>query len=479
MVNSRGPSKGCQRCKKMKMKCSQEQPTYRRCEKAGHDCVYPSAFDRLHRDQNTAVKLLATKKWRQRARPKPAEPPYQDLGETLCTRAYRRFCFDFVIPFPGTMSNVPELMMTVDTESCLASAVAAVAYANYFSRYRSYEASEASSVCYGRTLQWLATLMTNPVELQREGVPLVVVLLAIYETMASSVRDGSWITTCKGPSRFLHIETASLTRMMANISLFCVYICILLQRRKDTTLISRRLDPQRSISIDHKHRLAILMLRTVRVITRLRENIPVDQRVASELLQPALDLDLELEAWTTELTPAWSSTTQHPFSHDNRPQWSRALLAGPGGPRSMICYPGALAAGDWNTYRATRIRLNLAIIDFLSRLPAASLEYHILKTHITKLLASLASEIACVFPYALSLSADGTSDPPSSADIPGMRAYLQLWPLLTAFICCQRHLDQGDEWVDRERWFKGVLWFLRDSMCLAKVQALLDETGTV
>lgn len=161
--------------------CSQDQPSCRRCENTGHSCVYPSPFDRLHRDQNTAGKLLATKKWRQRAYPKPEENLPLGLDETLWERAYRRFCFDFVTPPPGTLSNIPDLMTRADPESCVASAVAAVSYANYSSRYRSYEAGEVSSVCYGRTLQRLATLMTNPVEMRREGVPLVIFLLCIYE----------------------------------------------------------------------------------------------------------------------------------------------------------------------------------------------------------------------------------------------------------------------------------------------------------
>lgn len=217
------------------------------------------------------------------------------------------------------------------------------------------------------------------------------------------------------------------------------------------------------------------MLRTLSIITRLRENTSVNRRVAPELLQSALNLDLDLETWAMELPPTWSSTTQHPLRHENRPQWSRNILEGAGGPRYMICYARPLAAADSNTYRATRIRLHLAIIDFLSILPAPPLECQILKAHVTELLSSLVGEIACVFPYALSLSADGTTDPPSAADIPGMRAYLQLWPIVTAYVCCQLHLHKGDGWVDRAHWFRGVLGVFRDSMCLAKVQALLDE----
>lgn len=99
----------------------------------------------------------------------------------LYEQAYRRFCYDFVTPFPGALSRLPQLLFESPPDSCLCSAVAAVAYANFHSRCKSDEAREAAAIHYGKTLQRFATIMADPVQIQRDDNLMVIFLMSLYE----------------------------------------------------------------------------------------------------------------------------------------------------------------------------------------------------------------------------------------------------------------------------------------------------------
>ena len=195
MPTYRGPSKGCFRCRELKVKvlppicdkrcttltaplpqCDQNKISCQRCRKAQKECKYQDEFDRLHRDQSSHAKETAETKWRQRADPIKNCIPQEDssVGSSpnsefsLYEQAYRRFCYDFVTPFPGALSRLPHLLFENTPESCLCSAVAAVAYANLHSRCKSDEAREAAALYYGKTLQQFAAVMADPMQIQRD-----------------------------------------------------------------------------------------------------------------------------------------------------------------------------------------------------------------------------------------------------------------------------------------------------------------------
>lgn len=207
MPSHRGPSKGCFRCRELKVKvlppifdmrctaltaplpqCDQNKPC-QRCRKAQKECKYQDEFDRLHRDQSSHAKEAAETKWRKRADPIKNCLPQEDSSTessprseiSLYEQAYRRFCYDFVTPFPGALSRLPQLLFENPPESCLCSAVAAVAYANFYSRCKSDEAREAAAIYYGKTLQRFAAVMIDPVQIQQDDNLMVIFLMSMYE----------------------------------------------------------------------------------------------------------------------------------------------------------------------------------------------------------------------------------------------------------------------------------------------------------
>jgi hypothetical protein len=105
----------------------------------------------------------------------------KSLGIPLSELAYNRLYFDFVIPWPGTLSRLRQQLRETTPDSCLVSVVAAVAYANFHGRCNSSGAKSASRVHYGQALQRLATTMTSAVEMQRDEILMVIWLLGMYE----------------------------------------------------------------------------------------------------------------------------------------------------------------------------------------------------------------------------------------------------------------------------------------------------------
>lgn len=217
------------------------------------------------------------------------------------------------------------------------------------------------------------------------------------------------------------------------------------------------------------------MLKTARANVKLRDSIPINGSISTELLHSALDLDFQLERWTSDLPPEWATMNRYPMNNSNRPAWARELFSLPGAPEHMACYSSLLAAADWNMYRATRIRLNLSLLEALSRIQSSAWENQTLKSRTQHLLSMLTIEIAEVIPYALSLSRDGTSDHASPDDIPGIKAYVQLWPLITAYVVSRHVLLDREKLGYVEFWLKRVLCFCGDGIGLAKVHAFFDE----
>lgn len=197
-----------------------------------------------------------------------------------------------------------------------------------------------------------------------------------------------------------------------------------------------------------------------------------------DILNETLELDLRLEGWTADLPPEWSNVTLNLVSHSKRPNWSKYLLSGPGAPEQIYSYSNRIAASKWIMCRATRIRLNITLLEFLHKRPYLKSEYSGLEARTIDLLISLATEISYSLPYFLALSSDGSSDFASATDIPTLWGYMALWPAYTSSLCLHHKLVKDMDFLSRGTWFRRLIGFLRESIGIAKAQILLNETLT-
>lgn len=197
-----------------------------------------------------------------------------------------------------------------------------------------------------------------------------------------------------------------------------------------------------------------------------------------DILNETLELDLRLEGWTADLPPEWSDVTLNLISHSKRPNWSKNLLSGPGAPEQMYSYPNRMAASKWILCRATRIRLNITLLEFLHQRPYLKSEYSGLEARTIDLLISLSTEISYSLPYFLALSFDGSSDFASATDTPTLWGYMTLWPAYISSLCLHHKLVKRMDSLSRGTWFRRMIGFLRESIGIAKAQILLNETLT-
>ncbi|KAJ5168556.1 uncharacterized protein N7482_004150 [Penicillium canariense] len=442
----------------------------------------------LHRDQNTFAQTAATKKWRRRAEDKDKSIVNiitQLPGQSLYEAAYNRLCYDFVIPWPGSLKRLPKLMSTTAPNSCLVSVVAAVAYANFHGRCKSHEAKAASGIHYGRALQKLATTLSDPADMQRDEILMVIFLLGMYEMLTSAARDGTWITHMQGTQSILaHRDNRNLTDEDHYLAILCVHMVIYhVTEAKSPPPHLQHWIQQIPFPMEFKKQLVIIMSSAAAVCAKLREQSTLitagypNELAKADLilLEEALAVDCQLQSWSTTLPSAWSVLSKHAITIEHSPSWIRELLAFPGAPEYTYRYSNRLAASDWNACRTTRLRLHLEILDFLSQRPCSSANLTTIKTNSLDAIRTLVTDIAWSVPYALNISPDGTSAFATPEGIPGLCSYMIMWSTFSTLICLQHESVQGQDFAHRAKWFRTVLKFLRDDMGIAKVDVFLQE----
>ncbi|KAJ5645195.1 hypothetical protein N7507_011206 [Penicillium longicatenatum] len=425
-------------------------------------------------------------KWRQRADPMKKCSPQDSSAEyspspgfSLYEQAYRRFCYDFVTPFPGALSRLPQLLFESTPDSCLCSAVAAVAYANFHSRCKFEKAKEAATVYYGKTLQKFAAMMADPVEIQRDDNLMVIFLMSMYEMLTSSTRDGSYLAHMHGAQSVIaHRDGSTLRDGNNHLALLSTHMIVwYLTDLKSPPLLLASWVQQIPFDSAPKKRLTRLISTTAAICARLEEQCGAEENFGhlfNSDLQEALEIDQELQRWTSDLPMERKYAGRSPMTHTKRADWAKKLLTMPGSPDHMHVYSTPLAASDWNMYRATRIRLWIQILKLVRRNQSV-INVPALEERGLDILGTLTGEIAETIPYSITLSLDGSTDPKSPEDIPGMFAYSILWSTFTCFVCYQSGLLEKNVHMHRTMWFGAMLRFLRDTTGIAKVEVLLTD----
>ncbi|KAJ5688772.1 hypothetical protein N7462_003164 [Penicillium macrosclerotiorum] len=438
-------------------------------------------------NQNTVAQLTAIKKWRQRA---DAAPPAINVGlvqepsSSLYDLAYERFCFDFVKPWPGSLSRLPRLLSETTSDSCLRSISTAIFYANFHGRCYSLDAKEASAIHYGQALQKLTRVMTDPNAIQQSEILMVIFLLSLYEMFTSDSRDGSWIAHMRGTQSVIaQRDISSLQDQGHYLASLCIHLAVYY-------VSERRLPPPHlyqwvqstSFPFDRKGDLVYIMLKTASICFKLNQRCGLHRTGYSDsleedlaLLDQALALDSDFEFWTSNLPPKWKQTGMTPISLTGRPDWIRDLFASPGAPQYTYRYTTRLAASDWNMCRATRIRLHIQILEFLSTCSYPVSAAAVLEKDSLDKLILFTDEIAATIPFALDISPNGGSDLASSNMIPGLWAYMMLWSTQSSLACLQHRFRWHRDTIQRADWFRQMLVFLRDATGMAKVDVFLQD----
>lgn len=177
---------------------------------------------------------------------------------------------------------------------------------------------------------------------------------------------------------------------------------------------------------------------------------PSSRADLQQLLQTALDLDRQYQAWDAMIPSQWryqmeSNTLQARARYD--PKWQKLLLEGGGAPEEIHAYSSLKRCWIWGFYRTSRIFLlrdTLEMLNWCFRLPmhqpqtdiatgniddsTSGLDDRTLWTHHALATANLVNIIetscsAIIGNFTVPIHGK------SPHDIGGMRGYVSLWPL--------------------------------------------------
>ncbi|CAN9301107.1 unnamed protein product [Alternaria alternata] len=184
-------------------------------------------------------------------------------------------------------------------------------------------------------------------------------------------------------------------------------------------------------------------------------NPPTNRLALQELLQTALELDDDYQAWESQITPAWNyhATPNTPEARSNYdPKWQKLFLGCRGAPEEIHSYPSVKRAWIWGFYRTSRVLVLRDLLEMLNwmlrfRDPGRSaaaqgqtvpttLSDRTLRIHHSVATARLVEVIErnC---SAMIGSLTVPIHMKSIDDVVGMRGYVDIWPLGTmdAVLC--------------------------------------------
>ena len=181
-------------------------------------------------------------------------------------------------------------------------------------------------------------------------------------------------------------------------------------------------------------------------------NPPTSRLILQELLQTALELDGDYQAWDSNVTPAWNyhmtpNTPEARSTYDTK--WQKLFLGCPGAPPEIHMYPSLKRCWIWGFYRTSRIlvlRDLLEMLNWMLRFPDPDLssipqavpgqsiptalsygnlrmQHSIATARLVEVIEKNCSAILGSFTVPIHLK--------SPTDICGMRGYICIWPLGT------------------------------------------------
>jgi len=186
--------------------------------------------------------------------------------------------------------------------------------------------------------------------------------------------------------------------------------------------------------------------------TKQSQNPPTNRMALQELLQSALELESDYEAWEANVTPAWNyhmtpNTPEARSTYDTKLQ--KLFLGCPGAPEEIHIYPSLKRVWIWGFYRTSRILVLRDLLEMLNwmlrfrdpclsfrpqeapgqsmptALSNANLRMHhsVATARLVEVIEKNCSSILGSFTVPI--------DTKSATDICGMRGYICIWPLGT------------------------------------------------
>ncbi|KAI4629109.1 uncharacterized protein J4E87_003370 [Alternaria ethzedia] len=285
-------------------------------------------------------------------------------------------------------------------------------------------------------------------------------LMGIYENLTSVQRKGTFLAHNQGANAMLQLRTVEeFYSDIISARLYEVIYAHLAARRpqiptRDVVKVDELLPSLYKNSNAFVIRLIwrAAMLHARWHETKQSPNPPTNRMALQELLQSALELESDYEAWEANVTPAWNyhmtpNTPEARSTYDAKLQ--KLFLGCPGAPEEIHIYPSLKRVWIWGFYRTSRILVLRDLLEMLNwmlrfrdpclsfrpqeaagqsmptALSNANLRMHhsIATARLVEVIEKNCSSILGSFTVPI--------DTKSATDICGMRGYICIWPLGT------------------------------------------------
>ncbi|KAF2035649.1 hypothetical protein EK21DRAFT_96835 [Setomelanomma holmii] len=323
------------------------------------------------------------------------------LAPDIRLLAYQRFIYDFVVPeSPNTspeepsdaiMNFVPLLYQHTDPGSCFAMIANAVCYINFFNRCNSTHALKLAQNAYGKALKLLSKMIADKEQAASNDALASVYLMGVYENLSSMKREGTFVAHEHGATVLLQLR--SLEEYLSNRISGILYELIFWQQLLGNLQAAKHapIPVENVINVSRHLENAYIKLNAliVRLIWReaqlharwqdvkASEAPPTSRWDLHRLLQAALDLHADFQAWEDNIPELWRykaelNTAQARSTFD--PKWQKLVLSSIGAPKEIHYYSNLKRIWIWSFYRTTRIFLyrdTLEMLNWMLRFPEA------------------------------------------------------------------------------------------------------------
>jgi hypothetical protein len=164
-----------------------------------------------------------------------------------------------------------------------------------------------------------------------------------------------------------------------------------------------------------------------------------------------VDLDAKLHSWYQALPSDWTFLIK-PIILNGRPDWESTLLRLSGAPNVIYEYADALIALDVNLYRATRLHLNLTMLEYLRTTESSSNDTGLIVSRIIEIV----DDICATMLLTLQITASGVGDPQIPNEIHGRRGHHLLFPLIICGRCYQQAEVIHRDNTGKRHWIEAV-----------------------
>ena len=526
---------GCQRCRQRKLKCDETKPICQKCTRAGYECVYRDSFDAHLRDQTEETVERAKQKWRARAQRSSQSPPSQETSRAQSSSrrdppsrsisharedrispryslaaalgdpngsleisyqdlAINRFFYDFVIHTPdststklgGHMSFLPDLYQQSAQDSALVSATLAAAYANFNGRMKTSKAPSGGRKQYGLALKLTRDALESPSDKHEDGTLLAVYLLCLYEIIQYPKHNrGFWGVHLDGVVAVVREQIQE--RSLGSISPICGWVArmvtwqMLIKHLRDGTppLMPRSTWIGMWRPFTPQAKLASLQCKIAEYNAALRgvsaTQDPTSIPNVKRRQQQYDELRAECDLWEAETTAIRLLDFEtEAFNTVSCPAWLADIIERDGGPTAVHKYRDFVASFIWNTYRASRIQLELT--RYLCSSYGSSIDTATSLATMTRLCEEICSSVYSTFTVPMI----GKPEAENINDVCSFRGYMCLFPLGQVAKCMRLALATVPAMRERLAWVQILLeHFQHDLSVSASMKYGTFEAGEV